>query len=68
MIQGSLSGSEAYDVRFQTLQQLINQKLMLQQVKKHRIKVSKVDIDAELQSLKEGFESEAEFQLRLRAT
>ncbi|NLN19910.1 MAG: tetratricopeptide repeat protein [Firmicutes bacterium] len=66
MIQGSLSGSEAYDVRFQTLQQLINQKLMLQQVKKHRIKVSKVDIDAELQSLKEGFESEAEFQLRLR--
>lgn len=66
MIQGSLSGSEAYEVRFQTLQQLINQKLMLQQVKKNRIKVSNNDIEAELASLKEGFESEADFRARLR--
>jgi parvulin-like peptidyl-prolyl isomerase len=66
MYQGTLSGTEAYEVRFQTLQQLINQKLMLQQVKKNRIKVSKKDIEAELQTIEEGFESDADFKAKLR--
>lgn len=66
MYQGSLSGSEAYELRFQTLQQLINQKLLLQQAKRNRIKVSKSDINAEMQTIKDGFGSEEEFKARLK--
>lgn len=66
MYQGQLARSDAEEVRFQTLQQMINQKLMLQQVKKNKIRVDKKDVDAEIQSIKDGFPSEAEFKQRLR--
>jgi parvulin-like peptidyl-prolyl isomerase len=66
MYQGRLSRSDAEEIRFQTLQQMINQKLMLQQVRKNRIKVPKKDIDAEIQRIRDGFPSVDEYKQRLK--
>jgi parvulin-like peptidyl-prolyl isomerase len=64
--QGRLSRSDGEQVRFQTLQQLINQQLMLQEARKNRIKVDKKDIDAEIQKIRENFVTEEEFKAALK--
>lgn len=66
--QGTLSRSDVDQLKFQTLQQMINQELLLQQVKKERVKVDNKDIDAELKTLKEGFPSEEEYKAQLKAS
>lgn len=63
---GQLSRMDADQVRFETLQQLINQKLLLQQARKNHIKVANKDIDAEIKKIKEGFPSDAEYRARLK--
>lgn len=51
----------------QTLEEMINQELVLQEAKKQGIAPKKQDIDQEIKSLKESFKSEAEFKQFLAA-
>jgi parvulin-like peptidyl-prolyl isomerase len=64
--QGSVPRSVYNQLRYETLQQLINQQLLLQQVKKERIKVNKADIDSELQTIKDQFPTDADYQAQLK--
>lgn len=64
--QGSVPRSVYNQLRYETLQQLINQQLLLQQVKKERIKVPKADVDAELETIKSGFPTEEDYRAQLR--
>ncbi len=50
----------------QVLEDLINEKLILQEAEKQKIKVTDKDINGKLAELKEGFPSEQEFEKNLK--
>jgi parvulin-like peptidyl-prolyl isomerase len=55
-------------VKYNTVESLISQSLLLQEAKKQKIKVSRKEIDAKLSAIKESFPSAKEFQEQLRGS
>ena len=55
-------------VKYSTIESLINQTLLMQEAKKQKIKVSRKEIDAKLNAIKENFSSPKEFQEQLRSS
>ena len=55
-------------VKYNTVESLISQTLLLQEAKKQKIKVSRKEIDAKLSAIKESFPSAKEFQEQLRGS
>lgn len=66
MMGSGIAPTDEEVLRFQALEMVINTKLILEAAKKDGIRVTKADIDAELENQKAMFPSEEEFQNTLQ--
>ncbi|HHW10088.1 MAG TPA: tetratricopeptide repeat protein [Firmicutes bacterium] len=60
--QGTIPNTAVEELRYYTLQQLINNKLMLQKARQAKIKVTKDEINAEIAAIKENFVTDEEYE------
>ncbi len=61
-MQGELPRSSVAEMRYYTLQQMISEKLMLQQSRKAGVKVSKKELNDEVKRIKDNFAGDEEYK------
>lgn len=64
---GRLNGAQMSHVKFITLQQLVDQHLLLQLANREKVKVSNKEVDERLKDLKDRFPTKEEYQELLKA-
>src|SRR5690606_3007876 len=64
---GQLAPGQEEDLRYQSLNAIINSRLLLEHARAGNVQVSAGDVDAELRNIKDQFPSDQEYRARLRA-
>ena len=68
MMGGRVNPLMVEAVKYNTIESLVNQTLLLQEAKKQKIKVSRKEIDAKLSEIKDNFSSAKDFEEQLRSS
>lgn len=63
-----ITGQQVETAQYYALQQLINRELLLQEAENRKINPSRAEVNAQLKSIKEQFDSEADFSRQLAAS